>query len=225
MNFGTRNWKLRKAPTDMQAPDTVVLDLSKSAARILRDMHQKTRYGIRSAFRQGILVEQKSPETLPLWHQLYLEMAERKGIVAEALPYFREFFSTARDRGPDLRLYLAFRNGKLLAGSIIAFHLSTAYYLYSASSRQGRKFMASYAVLWKAIMHAKRGGCRWFDLFGIPSTARSDHPMHGLYRFKTRFGGKIRHFRGSWDYPLDEERYPSLAFAEGNFNPYHLKRR
>jgi lipid II:glycine glycyltransferase (peptidoglycan interpeptide bridge formation enzyme) len=221
MNFGTRSWNLRKAPTDMHPPDTVVLDLRKPTPRIFRNMHKKTRYGIRSAFRQGIAVERKGREQLPLWHRLYLEMAERKGIVAEGLDYFRELFKAARNHKPDLQFYLGFRNGELVAGSIIAHHRSTAYYLHSASSPVGRKFMASYAVLWKAMTDAKARGCRFFDLFGIPPTGDPTNPMHGLYQFKTRFGGEIRHLRGCWDYPFDDEQYSLLAFAAGTLNPYH----
>ena len=57
MNFGSRNWNLRKAPTDMHPPDTVVLDLGKPTAGLLAEMHPKARYGIRSAFRKGVRVE------------------------------------------------------------------------------------------------------------------------------------------------------------------------
>jgi lipid II:glycine glycyltransferase (peptidoglycan interpeptide bridge formation enzyme) len=221
MNFGSRKWNLWKAPTDMQPPDTVVLNLDKPAARILQEMHPKTRYCIRTAFRRGVCVERRGSAALPNWHRLYLAMAARKEIVAEELDYFNTLFAVGRSHEPDVHLYLAFRHGDLLAGSIIAFQADTAYYLYSTSSMTGRHFMASYSVLWKAILEAKVKGCRRFDLFGIPPNNNPEHPMHGLYRFKTRFGGKIRHFRGCWDYPLDEERYNFLAHVAGNRNPYY----
>lgn len=224
MNFGTRNWNLRKAPTDIQPPDTVILDLTRPASRILRGMHQKARNCVRTSFRRGVSVEVKGPEALPVWHRLYLEMAERKGIVAEGPAYFRMLFAAADRHGLDLRLYLAFKDDRLLAGSVIAIYNKTARYLFSASSPMGRRFMASYAILWRAVMDAKRSGCRAFDFFGIPPNGDPNHPLHGLYRFKVRFGGYIRHFRGCWDYPLDETRYPALAFSECNLNPYHLRR-
>jgi len=213
MNFGSKFWNLVKAPTDMHAPDTVVLDLSRSSTRIFLEMRKKARYGIRSAFRRGVRVKQDGVEALRLWHPLYLEMTERKGIAAEGMGYFRDLFAAARSDKPDVEMFLAFQNGKLLSGSIIAFHVSTAYYLHSASSPDGRKLSSSYAVLWKAIMRAKARGCRWFDLFGIPPNSDPSHPMHGLYQFKTRFGGQIRHMRGCWDYPLGDEEYPLLALA------------
>ena len=45
----------------------------------------------------------------------------------------------------------------------------------------------------------KENGCRYYDLFGIPPAPDAGHPMHGLYRFKTGFGGNILHRYGSYD--------------------------
>ncbi|MGM0426224.1 MAG: lipid II:glycine glycyltransferase FemX [Thermodesulfobacteriota bacterium] len=221
MNFGSKYWRLRKAPTDMQPPDTVVLDLSRPASDILRDMHGKNRYCLRRALRQGVAVHEAGPEALPLWYPLYRDMTRRKRIATEGLAYFQDLFSVARGHTTDVALYLGFQNGRLLAGCIIAFHDDTATYLYSAASPEGRALMASYPVLWKAVLHAKLRGCRWFDLYGIPPGHEPNHPMHGLYRFKTRFGGHILHMRGCWDYPFDEKRYSNLAFAAVNHTPYH----
>ncbi len=213
MNFGSRNWNLRKAPTDMQPTATVLINLKKSTAQILRGLHSKTRYCVRRAFREGVMIKVSDHMGLNDWYPIYMNMAIRKGIVLEDLAYFRKLFSTARKHDTNVRLYLGFQGEELLAGSIIAFHKSTAYYLHSASSIRGRGVFASYAMLWKAIMDAKAQGYRYFDLLGIPSTTDPRHPMHGLFLFKTRFGGEIIHFRGCWDYPYDETRYPALSFV------------
>ncbi len=113
MNFACRRWNLRKALTDMQPPDTVVMDLDRSARSILLGMHRKARYCVRRAFHRGVVVETAGVEALPRWH--------------------------------------------------------------------------------------------------------------GLFRFKTRFGGTIRHLRGCWDYPFDEERYFSLALPASGRDAYHAR--
>ena len=223
MNFGCRRWNLRKSLTDIQPPDTVMLDLDRSARSILAGMHPKARYCVRRAFRSGVRVETAGVEALPRWHRLYAETAHRKGIVAEEPPYFRGLFDTARSHRTDLRIYLGCLDGELLAGSILVFQPETATYLFSASSPRGRTFTASYAVLWKTLMDARARGCRRFDFFGIPPNDDPHHPMHGLFRFKTRFGGEIRHLRGCWDYPFDEERYVSLALPAAGRGAYHAK--
>jgi lipid II:glycine glycyltransferase (peptidoglycan interpeptide bridge formation enzyme) len=60
--------------------------------------------------------------------------------------------------------------------------------------------MAPYALQWQAIRDAKAANCSSYDFFGIPPNEDPNHPMAGLYRFKTGFGGKIIHRPGSWDY-------------------------
>jgi len=67
--------------------------------------------------------------------------------------------------------------------------------------------MASYSLQWKAMMDAKAKGCLVYDLFGIPPNEDPNHPMAGLYRLKTGFGGKIIHRPGSWDYPCKPFSY------------------
>jgi len=64
------------------------------------------------------------------------------------------------------------------------------------------------------MQDAKEAGCRFYDLFGIPPNDDPDHPMAGLYRFKTGFGGRIIHRPGSWDYPYKKAVYALFNFAE-----------
>jgi len=221
MNFGCRWWNLRKAPTDLQPPDTVILDLAAPLEAILASMHPKHRYCVRTSLRRGVEVRAGSIDDLPRWHDLYRETARRAGFVAEDPEYFEALLETAAHHDPDVRLLLAERDGELLSGSIVATVADTGCYLFSASSRGGRRRFASFAVLWRAIEGAKASGCRWFDLMGVPPDDRPDHPMHTLYRFKTRFGGYLHHRRGCWDYPLDEELYPAVAMAADPAGAFH----
>jgi lipid II:glycine glycyltransferase (peptidoglycan interpeptide bridge formation enzyme) len=49
---------------------------------------------------------------------------------------------------------------------------------------------------------ARAGGCRKYDLVGIPGRPDSTDPLWGLYRFKVGFGGELLRTIGAWDYPL-----------------------
>jgi lipid II:glycine glycyltransferase (peptidoglycan interpeptide bridge formation enzyme) len=64
------------------------------------------------------------------------------------------------------------------------------------------------------MREAKAFGCTEYDLFGIPPDENPDHPMAGLYLFKTGFGGKIIHRPGSWDYPCNPVLYALFCAAE-----------
>jgi lipid II:glycine glycyltransferase (peptidoglycan interpeptide bridge formation enzyme) len=48
--------------------------------------------------------------------------------------------------------------------------------------------------------------------------------MHGLYRFKTGFGGNELHRMGCWDYPLEHEAYRRFTAQEMVSQGYHLSR-
>jgi lipid II:glycine glycyltransferase (peptidoglycan interpeptide bridge formation enzyme) len=199
---------LIKAPSDIQAPDTVLIDLSSAAEGILARMNPKWRYNIRLALRKGVAVRRAGEEELPAFYSLFQETAKRDGIAIHSLDYYRTLFAQGRDYPggagrprPELRLYLAEHGGEAVAAIITLFRGAEGVYLYGASSDRKRNLMASYALQWQAMTDAGASGCRTYDLFGIPPSADPNHPMAGLYRFKTGFGGRIVHRPGSWDYP------------------------
>ncbi len=225
MNINTARRNLRKAPTEINPPDTVILDLTLGERELLARMRAKTRYNIRLADRRGVVVAEMEPGTLAEWHRLYRETTERQGIICEDYEYFRELFRTAGDShgfaATGVHLYGAWAEQELLAGIIVAHHRNSAYYLYGASGPRKRNLMPAYALQWHAMRAAKAAGCTRYDMFGIPPGRDPAHPMHGLYRFKTGFGGEELHYSGTWDYPLDHERYRALALQETVGNTYH----
>jgi lipid II:glycine glycyltransferase (peptidoglycan interpeptide bridge formation enzyme) len=89
---------------------------------------------------------------------------------------------------------------EVLAAIVVLVRGKEAVYLYGASSSSRRNLMAPYALQWQAMRDARASGCAGYDFFGIPPDDDPSHPMAGLYRFKTGFGGRIIHRPGSWDY-------------------------
>ena len=114
----------------------------------------------------------------------------------------------------SLILYTAEHENDVLAAIIVLYRGKHATYLYGASSNNKRNLMAPYALQWRVMQDAKIYGCTQYDLFGIPPDENPDHPMAGLYRFKTGFGGKIIHRPGSWDYPYKPLLYFLFSTAE-----------
>ncbi len=210
-----QNRGLRKAPMDIQPPSTVILDLQPPEEELLAGMKSKTRYNIRLSGRKGVAVEQLGSEGLDCFYQLYQETAERDRIAIHSREYYQGLLEEARVGGADIRIYAARHGGETLAAVVTVFQGDTAVYLYGASSSRKRNLMPAYALQWQAIRDAKSAGCRVYDFFGIPPDGQDrDHPMHGLYRFKTGFGGRIVHRRGSWDYPFSRLLYGLYRAAE-----------
>jgi len=227
---------LKRAVMDVQPPSTVVIPLEGTADDQLGAMKSKTRYNIRLSARKGVTTQLEDPCFVDTWYDLYCETAERDRISIHSKDYYRQLFTTAQDmrsgllpgpgsgsdsipgsesvpaQGPDtappaLRIISARHEGELLAAVIISMYGGRATYMYGASSNQKRNLMASYAVQWAAIQMARDEGCTSYDLFGIPPADDPEHPMHGLYRFKTGFGGHILHRAGAWDLPLNRAVY------------------
>ena len=191
---------LRKAPVDVQPPDTVVIDLRDDEQEIIAGMHKKNRYNIRLAERKGVKVDEAEPARIACWYELYRETAKRDRISIHSRAYYERLFELSEEPdAPRLRLYLASHEAEILAGIIVVYYAGGATYLYGASSNEKRSLMPNYALQWRAIVDARRSGCAWYDMFGVPPADDPSHPMHGLYRFKTGFGGTLIHRLGCWD--------------------------
>lgn len=225
-------WGLKsalKAPMDIQPPSTVILPLDAEEEALLQSMKRKTRYNIRLAGRKGVTAGVEPDTFLDEWYELYRETAERDRIAIHSYEYYRTLLEMANEaeKGPSLRMISARHEGDLLAGVLVGIYGGRATYLYGASSNFKRNLMASYAVQWKAIKLAKNAGCSEYDLFGIPPADNPQHPMHGLYRFKTGFGGRIVHRPGTYDVPLFKAGYRVYRTLEKMRNFYYkqLKKR
>jgi lipid II:glycine glycyltransferase (peptidoglycan interpeptide bridge formation enzyme) len=117
-------------------------------------------------------------------------------------------------RAPTVQLLLAWHDGDLLAGNIVAFWKNRAAYLYGASSGAKRNLMPTYALQWEAIVRAKALGCVRYDLFGIPARPSPEEPMFGLYQFKTGFSDCVLERWCTWDVPFRPVLYALYRAAE-----------
>jgi lipid II:glycine glycyltransferase (peptidoglycan interpeptide bridge formation enzyme) len=224
-NFSTRDWKFRKAQFNILPSNTIFVDLKPDLSAILARMKPKTRYNIGLSRKKGVAVHSYGMEKLEVWYQLYKETASRNRIVLNDLRYF-EAILTARAENTSspaqVRLLIAEYEQQALAAMFLIITSHRGSYLYGASSGEHRNLMATYALQWEAIRISKELGCTDYDMFGVAPRPDSSHPMYGLYKFKTGFGGELFHRLGCWDYPLDEDKYTSYKFSELRSQGFHL---
>lgn len=173
---------------------------------------------------------QKIDDALDVFYSLYKTTAERDGIAIHSKSYYRDLFALyaeynaapntltsecasaggatdsasqcASASGEQVSLYTAYHENDALAAIITLFTKNEAVYLYGASSNVKRNMMPAYLLQWTAISDAKKFGASVYDFYGIPPTDDETHPMHGLYLFKTGFGGNEVHRPGSFDVPI-----------------------
>jgi lipid II:glycine glycyltransferase (peptidoglycan interpeptide bridge formation enzyme) len=168
-------------------------------------MKSKTRYNIRLAAKKGVAVSEGQIGDMDAWYALYRETSRRDRIAIHAKSYYADLFREARGYGgaaPRVMLLLARTEGELLAGNIVILWKKSAIYLTGASSGDKRNFMPTYALQWEAMKAAKDAGCTAYDLYGVPPRPDPDHPMYGLYQFKTGFCEKVLERWGTWDVPF-----------------------
>lgn len=196
---------LRKA-SDVQPPDSVVLAIDRPDDELLAGMKPKWRYNVKLAEKKGVTVADEGLAGLSDFYALYETTAARDRIAIHPRSYYERLLSmrpaNEAEARPELRLWIARHEGRALAAIITVYYAGEATYLYGASSDEQRNLMPAYALQWAAMRAARQAGCTSYDLYGIPPVDDPDHPMSGLYRFKTGFGGQVRHYAGAWDYVL-----------------------
>lgn len=224
VNFNTHHWNLHKSHSDNLPANTIFLDLQQSEDQILMQMKPKTRYNIRLSSRKGVRVRNYNMSHIDDWYTLYRETARRNSVTL----HDKEFFTTVLASGNpnnnevDIRLLMADAGGEFLAAMFLILSGKRGTYLYGATSENKRNYMASYAIQWEAIKTARNNGCTEYDMFGTAPNANQSHPMAGLYRFKSGFGGHLYHRMGCWDYPLNENLYNNFRASEVNMQGYHI---
>ncbi len=224
-NFSTHNWNFKKAHSNILPANTIYLDLTKDKEMLLQKMKPKTRYNIRLAQRRGVTVRSVGMEGIDIWYELYTETATRNHLLLNDVKYFRAVLDARAENSSSpasVNLLIAEYEGKPLAAMFLVITGNRGSYLYGASSSLHRNLMATYALQWEAIMRSQQAGCTEYDMFGISPTPNPEHPLYGLYKFKSGFGGNIYHSLGCWDYPFNKEAYTLFRASELRSQGYHL---
>lgn len=172
------------SPRHEQPEATRVLDLTKNDEEILAQMHQKGRYNIKVAQKNGITV--RLSQEIEAYYGLMKQTGERDGFGIKPLSHYKAFLA----RLPGTFLLLAYTEETPVAGLLGCVHGTAGIYYYGASSYEHRALMAPYLLQWEAIRYCKKHGCTSYDLLGVaPEGSGADHPWAGISGFKEKFGG------------------------------------
>jgi lipid II:glycine glycyltransferase (peptidoglycan interpeptide bridge formation enzyme) len=219
--------KIRKNKVDIQPPDTTLVDLTVGEDEILARMHSKWRYNIRLSEKKGVVVHRylgndiNLSEKIDKFYELTKETNARDGNSSHAKSYYEDLIKSSAkeiENGNDVpvvSLYIAEHEGEEIAAIMTLFSHDEAIYLYGASSNHKRNLMPNHLLQWTAIKDAKAYGSKFYDMYGMPPEGEDEnHPMHGLYMFKSNFGGRIIHRPGSYDVRLKALAYSLYNIAE-----------
>lgn len=178
---------LRKAPMHLHAEHTTILDLTKSEDTLLEGMRRQTRYEVKRAAKQGIVVSwSNSASALDEFFSVQTETAQRQGFV----PPSKAFLDAQREAfGDALRIYRAEKDGVLINLALVVFYEEEADYHEAASTLESRAYAGAYALQWQAIRDAKAKGMSRYNFWGIAYSSDPNHRYAGVTTFKRGFGG------------------------------------
>ena len=175
----------------------------RTEADLLSGFNQLWRRNLKKAEKAGVEVVVGTCDDLPAFHEVYVETAERDRFTPRGLPYFQRMYRAmkAEDEG-RITLYLARREGRVLAASTMVRVGTHSWYSYGASSHEGRDVRPSNAIQWAMIRDSLAAGCEVYDLRGISDTLDPDDHLFGLIQFKLGTGGYAQEYLGEWDLRL-----------------------
>lgn len=196
----------RQSPQSIQPATTIVIDISGAAGAILQRMNQGTRRKIRKSQSGRVMYREGERGDLPQFCRLMRETGERNAFGVHSAGYYETVYDLFMPR--DGTLLLAWHGDELLAAIMVFALGETAWYLYGASSRSHGNLYATYGIQWAAIEWAKRRGCLYYDLWGVPDCDEAtleaqfknrQDGLWGVYGFKRGWGGEVRRALGTWD--------------------------
>jgi lipid II:glycine glycyltransferase (peptidoglycan interpeptide bridge formation enzyme) len=195
------------------------INLSKSEEEIMAKMKRKTRYSVRLSQKRGVEVKQgKTLDDLKLFYNMLKSTSKRKKFAVRKFSYFRVIWDQMSRNG-IAKLFFSTYKKELLSTALIFKFGNICWYMYGASEVKHRNVMASYALQWHIIKWAKRNGCKWYDLRGVPSfNPPETHEGFGIYLFKRGFGGVPHTFAGDFYYIFKKNIYKIWEFGEAFIN-------
>ncbi len=181
----------------------------KTEDELMAEFHPKTRYNIRLSARKGVTVEVKGAEACEDFHKLMLVTGNRDNFVIRDVSYFKRIMDAF---GENARIYLAYYEGKPIAGALNVLCGDKVWYVYGASSNEYRNVMPNYLVQWEMIKWAMESGCKYYDFRG--GYPDEDNPLHGIFKFKKGFCNDYMELMGEADLIIDKIGFKAVNAAQ-----------
>ncbi len=200
------------APTYMHAERIWRLSLQPEPDQLLKEMRKTTRYLIRKADKEGIVIKRRSDaQCIDDFWNLYQETASRESFT----PFSKEFVDAEYQtfaQHHDADYFFGEKDGKILAGALVVYTKSTAFYHQGASIHT--PYPVPYALQWAAIQEARRRGCKWYNFWGILREKRTPKAWSGLTLFKRGFGGQLVDYILTKDFVINRPAYLLASLFE-----------
>lgn len=190
-------------PLDLESTDTMFREssvfywhkvpLDRDLEALFRSFHKScVQRKIRRAVREKLeYTEGRSDRLTQQFHQLLLPTQRRHHLPPQPISWFRNLSDCL---GEKMKIRIASKDGRPIAGIITLSHKKTMVYKYGCSDAAYHKLGGMAFLFWKTIREAKTCGLTELDM------GRSDLDNPGLVSFKEHWGGERATLR-YWRYP------------------------
>lgn len=190
-------------------------------------MAKKMPYYYRKALREGVTVRASNdPADLEKLIASLNDLNMRKGGIGKHTDdYYRAQFAIMAPAGYE-KVFLAEKDGQLLAAALIAMYGREASYLHAASTELHRDLWAPRALLLEVMMYCQRERpeIERFNFWGIvgDKNRNASHPRHGYSEFKRSFGGYKEQYIRARDFVYNPLQW-QLSWALDKYRTWKYK--
>ena len=202
----------RKAPMYLSVEFAGVLDLNKSEDEILAGMRQRLRRALRKAEKNEITIEKSTdPSAIKDFYEIELQTAKRHSFFAFSEKFLTKQFA-AFAKNNEAVLYIAKKDGEILAENFMIFYGNEASYHYGVSSELGTKYSGAPLLHMEAMRDARKRGITRYNFWGIVGEEETKHRFYGVSVFKRGFGVAELKYLPAQDLVLDKIKYYTTTF-------------
>ncbi|EKE10818.1 MAG: hypothetical protein ACD_15C00195G0009 [uncultured bacterium] len=208
------DFKIVKAPHDMQPREIFIMDIEKKEEDLLAQMKAKTRYNIKLAEKKGVeVIMSREKKYLDRFFELVEITAKRQSITSHSKSYYQNMIESIPEE--NIKIFCGKFEGQIIAANLVLFFNETATYLHGASDDNFRNSMAPYLLQWRQIQEAKKSGAKKYDFGGIKTTSE-ENSWAGITRFKRSFSPKTQPFvfPGAYDIIISATKYNLYRFIQ-----------
>lgn len=201
----------RFAPMHQHAETTWLLNLNKTEKELFSQMRKTTRYLIRRAAKEGVVVKPASkPEDIEKFCELHKKHSQKTGYEPFSPNFIKQLFVAFPPE--QISLKFALHQNQVEAAAIVIYYGQAAAYYLAVSDTKHNKFSPAYLLQWQSILEAKARGSTGYNFWGVSPDDDPRHPLAGVSLFKKGFGGEVRDLLHACDQPLTKKYYLNWLF-------------
>ncbi|KKQ40488.1 MAG: Methicillin resistance protein, partial [Candidatus Magasanikbacteria bacterium GW2011_GWA2_37_8] len=145
---------------DINPRTTAILNLQQTDEALLDAMRKNTRYSIRFAGKQNLVV--KEEKNLAVFWDLLQQTAKHDNFTTHVKKHYEAIFNFN-----SIYQLTAFKDDIAIATAVFVGFGNTFTYLFAASDYKRHQLLAPYLLQWEAIKLGQKLGYKYYDFFGI----------------------------------------------------------